>query len=92
MSFKVPSFMSEYFSKLSHQEKNEAIVRYKSWYKHDFTELLLDHLETSYDKLVKEDEGKGEFLSKFQFSYVAIRNRAQRKLIQDLLKKIEWEV
>jgi len=84
--------MSEYFGKLTKAEKDEAILRYKSWYKHDFTELLLDHLETSYDKLVKEDENKGEFLSKFQYSYVAIRNKAQRKLLRELLKKVEWEI
>ena len=92
MSFKVPSFMSGYFSTLGREEKKEAIARYKSWHSHDFTQLFLDHLDETRDKLIKEDEAKGEFLSKFQFSYVSIRNRAQRKILRELLAKLEWEV
>jgi len=92
MSFKVPSFMSEYFASLGHEEKKEAIERYKGWYKNDFTELLIQHLEKTTEKLVKEDESKGEFLSKFQFSYVSIRNKAQRKVLRELIAKLEWEV
>jgi adenosylmethionine-8-amino-7-oxononanoate aminotransferase len=92
MSFKVPSFMSTYFSSLNAEEKKEAVVRYKSWHKHDFTQMLLGHLEDSHEKLVKEDEDKNDFISKFQFSYVAIRNKAMRKLLKELLKKLEWEV
>jgi len=84
--------MSEYFGKLTKEEKNAAISRYKSWYTHDFTELLIDHLDEAHGKLVKEDEDKSDFLSKFQYSYVAIRNKAQRKLLRELLKKVEWEV
>ena len=84
--------MSEYFGKLTPEQKGEAISRYKSWYNHDFTELLIDHLDAIQEKLVKEDEDKSDFLSKFQFSYISIRNKAQRKLLRDLLKKMEWEV
>ena len=92
MSFKVPSFMSTYFSTLTQEQKGEAIARYKSWYTHDFTELLIDHLADTHGKLVQEDEDKSDFLSKFQFSYVSIRNKAQRKLIKGILKKMEWEI
>ena len=84
--------MSVYFSSLNGEEKKEAVARYKSWHKHDFTQMLLDHLEDSHKKLVKEDEDKNDFISKFQFSYVVIRNRAMRKLLKELLKKLEWEV
>ena len=92
MSFKVPSFMSDHFNSLQPVEKKEAVGRYKSWYNHEFTQMLLDYLDETHDKLVKEDEEKSDFISKFQFSYISIRNKAQRKLLKELLKKIEWEV
>ena len=77
---------------MAYEEKNEAIARYKSWHKSDYTQLLLDHLDEMRAQLVKEDEDKNDFVSKFQFSFVSIRNKAQRKVIRDLLKKVEWEI
>ena len=92
MSFKIPSFISEYFKQLPHEQKKEAIERYKSWYKHDFTQLLIEHLEDTRDKLVREDEDKNDFLSKFQFTSTSISNKAKRKFIKELTKKMNWEL
>lgn len=90
LSFKVPSFISDYFNGLSHDEKQEAVARYKQWYSHDFTELFLDYLEQERDKLIEEDEKKSDFSSWFQFSYKTARNKAQRLLLRDLIKKLDW--
>ena len=84
--------MAEYFRDLGYEEKKEAIKRYKLWHSHDFTVLLVEHLEETREKLVREDEDKTDFLSKFQFSFVSIRNRAKRKLLREILKKIKWEI
>jgi hypothetical protein len=92
MSFKVPSFMSEYLSTLAHNEKQEAMERYKRWHSHDYTELFTKYLQDECDRLVKEDEDKGDFLSKFQFSYVSIRNKAKRGLLRSLIKKLDYKV
>tara|TARA_R110000868_G_scaffold88776_1_gene247347 strand:- start:251 stop:529 length:279 start_codon:yes stop_codon:yes gene_type:complete len=92
MSFKIPSFMSAHLSALPHNEKQEAIERYKRWYAHEYTELFSQHLEDEYSKLVQEDEDTNEFLSKFQFSYVSIRNKAKRGLLKSLIKKLDYKV
>ena len=92
MSFKIPSFISEHFNSLRPEEKKEAIDRYKRWHSHEFTEMLMQYLEDTHEALVKADEDKSDFLSKFQFDYVTIRNKAQRKVLKDLLKKMDYEV
>ena len=92
MSFKIPSFMSEHFNSLSPEEKKKDIERYKRWHKNNFTELFISHLEDSVEKLVKEDESKNEFISKFQFSYVSIKNKAQRRLLREIIKKLDWKI
>ena len=92
MSFKIPSFISEEFNKLQHEEKKEAIERYKRWYAHEYTDLFIQHLEDEYTKLLKEDEETSDFLSRFQFSYVTIRNKAKRALLKSLIKKLDYEV
>jgi uncharacterized protein YoaH (UPF0181 family) len=92
MSFKIPSFLSAHLSSLTDNQKQEAVERYKRWYAHDFTELFNQHLEDEYNKLVQEDEDKGDFLSKFQFSYVSIRNKAKRGLLRSLIKKLDYKV
>lgn len=84
--------MSAHLSALPHNEKQEAIERYKRWYSHEYTELFSQHLEDEYSKLVQEDEDTNEFLSKFQFSYVSIRNKAKRGLLRSLIKKLDYKV
>lgn len=88
---KIPSFISESLSAMKHEEKNEAIERYKRWYNGEFTELFIQYLEEEYDRLLKEDEGKSDFLSKFQFSYVTIRNKAKRALLRSLITKLDYK-
>jgi len=91
--FKIPSFISAEFSKLRvKEEKEEMISRYKRWSDNEFTVLLMEYLEDEYDKLLKEDEEKLDFLSKFQFSYVTIRNKAKRGFIRSLIKKLDYTV
>lgn len=92
MSFKIPTFISEYFATVPHEQKQEAIDRYKRWYSHEFTEMFMDYLESQHAQLVKEDEEKSDFISRFQFSYVSIRNKSARKVLKSLLSKMEWKV
>lgn len=93
MSFKVPPFISEYLNGLpTHEERQEAVERYRGWYEHDFTELLISYLEEYKEKLIQEDEKKSDFLTKFQFTYNLARNKAKRELLRDLLKKLNHEV
>jgi len=90
-NFKVPSFISNDFSKLpSKEQKEEMISRYKRWSENEFTLLLVEYLEDEYDKLLKEDEERSDFLSWFQFSYVVIRNKAKRGFIRSLIKKLDY--
>ena len=91
MSFKIPTFISEYFATVPHEQKQEAIDKYKRWYSHEFTEMFMDYLDAQHAQLVKDDEEKSDFLSKFQFSYVSIRNKAKRNLLKTLLTKMNWE-
>ena len=84
--------MSEYFAGLSHDEKKEAIERYKRWATHTYTELFTEWLESQYKDLQKADEDKSDFISRFQFSYISIRNKAQRKLLRTLLDKMDHNV
>ena len=91
--FKIPSFISSDFSKLkTGREREEMISRYKRWTENEFTLLLTEYLEEEYDKLLKEDEERSDFLSKFQFSYVAIRNKAKRGFIRSLIRKLDYTV
>lgn len=92
MNFKVPSFISDEFNSLDHEGKKEASERYKRWYKHEFTEMFIDYLEEEYEKLLKEDEERSDFLSRFQFSYVSIRNKAKRSLLKSLIKKLDYNI
>ena len=92
MSFKIPAFISSHFSSLSHEERQEAIDKYKRWHSHEFTEMFIHYLGEQHRELVRKDEDTSDFLSKFQFSYVSITNKAKRKLIQDLINKMDWEV
>ena len=92
MSFKIPSFISAHLSSLSQDEKQEAIEKYKRWYLSEYTEMFSQHLEDEYTKLVQEDEEANDFLSKFQFSYVSIRNKAKRGLLRSLIKKLDYKV
>lgn len=92
-NFKIPSFISAEFSKVpSKEQKEEMITRYKTWSTNEFTLLLTEYLEEEYDRLLKEDEEKSDFLSKFQFSYVAIRNKAKRGFIRSLIKKLDYTI
>jgi hypothetical protein len=54
--------------------------------------MFTQHLEDEYNKLVQEDEDTNDFLSKFQFSYVSIRNKAKRGLLRSLIKKLDYKV
>lgn len=91
--FKIPSFISSEFGKLPNKEqKEEMITRYKRWSDNEFTVLLLEYLEGEYDKLLKEDEEQCDFLSKFQFSYVTIRNKTKRGFIRSLIKKLDYNI
>lgn len=92
LSFKVPSFLSEYFNKQDHNGKEEVVKRYKSWYESDFTQLLLAEMEKQHALLVEQDEKKPDFLSWFQLSYITARNRAKRSYIKELIKKIDYKV
>lgn len=93
MSFKIPPFISEYFSSLpNEEEKKKAIERYKLWYSNDFTQMFLEGLEKDLEKLIVESEKDGNFLSKFQFEYTEIRNKAKRHYIRELLRKTNHEV
>ena len=92
-NFKIPSFISGEFSKLQTKEqKEEMIGRYKRWSENEFTLLLIEYLEEEYEKLLKEDEEKSDFLSKFQFSYSSIRNKAKRGFIRSLIKKLDYTI
>jgi hypothetical protein len=92
-NFKIPSFISGEFSKLQTKEqKEEMISRYKRWSENEFTLLLIEYLEEEYEKLLKEDEEKSDFLSKFQFSYISIRNKAKRGFIRSLIKKLDYTI
>lgn len=89
--FKIPSFISKDFGRLPNKsDKEDMIQRYKSWSTNDFTLLLIAYLEEEYEKLVKEDEERSDFLSKFQFSYITIRNKAKRGLLRGLIKKLDY--
>lgn len=89
--FKIPSFISSEFSQLTNKaDKEEMIKRYKGWSNNEFTLLLIEYLEEEYEKLVKEDEERSDFLSKFQFSYITIRNKAKRGLLRGLIKKLDY--
>ena len=92
MSFKIPSFISEHLNTLDHKAKQEGVERYKRWHSHDYTEMFMQYLEDECDKLVREDEDRSDFLSKFQFSYVSIRNKAKRGLLRSLIKKLDYKV
>lgn len=92
MSFKVPSFISEYFNGFDAEGKKQLTASYRSWYKSDFTRLLLEDLEKQYDSLVEKDEKKSDFVSWFQLSYTTARNRAKRSYIKELIKKIDYKV
>lgn len=90
--FRVPPFISKYFSSLDAEQKKEEIQRYKSWYKHDYTQLLLEDLENKLQKLIQEDEKETGFISRFQFNYKQAHNRAKRSLLRELTKGLKHEV
>jgi hypothetical protein len=92
LSFKVPSFISEYFNGYDHNGKEEVVKRYKSWYESDFTQLLLADIEKQHKLLVEQDEKKSDFASWFQLSYITARNRAKRSLLKELIKKLDYKV
>lgn len=84
--------MSEYFSSLNHEERKDAVEKYKRWTSHSYTEMFTEWLESQHLDLQKADEEKSDFVSRFQFSYITIRNKAQRKLLRTILDKMNYNV
>ena len=90
--FKISPIISKEFNKADHEGKKELTEQYKRWYRNDITIALVEYLETEYTRLVQEDEKKSDFISKFQFSFISIRNKAQRTLLKSLIKKLNYEI
>ena len=88
--FKIPEFISGYFSTLSKEEKEKAIERYKIWEESEFTSLFTEWLDSLHKRKLEEDENNISCESQFQFRSKLISNRAERKLITFIKNKINW--
>lgn len=75
----------------SKDEKNKELEAYKRWHNSRFTKLWRADFEQRIEQLIKQDESLSA-TTEFEFNLKAVSNRIERKLLRDLIQKMDYKV
>jgi hypothetical protein len=87
---KIPAFLSAaHHAASSIEAKRKLLEAYDIWACSDITKSYIIFLEKELQRLLKEDEEKTDWLSRFHFRYKEAHNKGQRGLLRKLLQQIK---
>lgn len=87
---RIPAFLSKVFNSLeSKDEKDVFIDGYKHWRKSEYTEALIEFIESSLNSKIRDEEERKDFISLFQSKYYSAHNKGYRLALRDFQKQIK---